>query len=91
MRIEDMSDSEREEPGGLGRSGGANKIWHGLIVACGVLVVIGAFTKSDAHYAIERIPGVLEILGFVGFILVVLGAKALRTLIMRDETYYDRD
>lgn len=88
-----MSDPEhnREEPGWFDRPENVSKLWYGLLAACGALFVVGLFTKGGAHYAIERFPGALEVLGFAGFILVVLAAKALRTFVMRDEDYYDRD
>lgn len=79
------------EPGWFDRPENVNKLWYGLLIACGALVVVGLFTKGSAHYAIERIPGMLEILSFAGFVVVVLAARALRTFVMRDEDYYDRD
>ncbi len=85
-----MRPPHSEEPRWLDRPETARMAWRVLVAACGALFLIGLFTKGGAHYAVERVPGALEILAFAGFIVVVLAAKALRGLVMRDEDYYDR-
>jgi hypothetical protein len=88
-----MSEPERdgEKPGWFDRPENVNKLWHGLLIVCGALVVSELFYAHQPHFAIERIPAFFAIFGFVAFVLIVLAGKALRNVIMRDETYYDRD
>jgi len=82
---------ERKETGWFDSPGNVDKLWRGLLAACAALFVVGIFAKSGAHVWIEKIPGALELLAFVGFMVVVRAAKALRPLVSRDEDYYDRD
>jgi hypothetical protein len=86
-----MSEREGEKPGWFDRPGNVNKLRYGLLILCGALVVSEFFYAHHPHFAIERIPGFFAIFGFIAFVLIVFAGKALRNVIMRDETYYDRD
>jgi drug/metabolite transporter (DMT)-like permease len=39
----------------------------------------------------ERLWGFYGIFGFIGVTLLILGARLLRRVVMRDEDYYDAD
>lgn len=67
---------------------GLQKVIRGLMYLCGFLFVVDIFWHRHAYVPGEGLWGFHAIAGFVAFTLIVLGAKALRTLIKRDETYY---
>jgi len=55
---------------------------------CVVLFVLDFFIDRHPHVPGEGFPAFYAIVGFAAFALIVLGAKRLRTLIRRDETFY---
>jgi hypothetical protein len=62
-----------------------------LVVVCAVLIVSDLFyLKEHTHYGIERWFGFYGFYGFVGCVFLVLAAKELRKVVMREEDYYDR-
>ena len=74
----------------LERPGSVNKIIWALAVIC--VVVFGAdfFYEKVTHYSWEKAPGFYAFFGFVSCVLLVIAAKWLRKILMRDEDYYDR-
>ena len=65
---------------------------HKLIVGLSVLCVF-LFLMDFVWHRHTKVPGegfygFYAIAGFVSFTLIVLGARSLRTLIRRDETFY---
>ena len=72
---------------------GAKRIYHLLLVVCGLLVLVGWLiphheTHGGAAGLAASIPGFYGIYGFIMCALLVLVAKALRKLLMRREDYY---
>ena len=71
-----------------------------LFAACAVLFLLdfaslflhwmGAGELRHAETWWEGLPGFYAIYGFVACVLLVLAAKQMRKLLMRDEDYYDR-
>ena len=59
-----------------------------LAALCAVLFVFDIFWHRHAYVPGEGLWGFHAIAGFVSFTLIVLGAKALRRVIGRDENYY---
>ena len=55
------------------------------------LLVSGAdlFYDKHGHYDFEHLPAFHSFYGFVSCVALVLAARVLRKLIMRDEDYYD--
>ena len=53
------------------------------------LEYVGLFHK-EIHFGIQKVPGFFGIYGFVGCVLLVIIAKAMRVFLMRPEDYYDR-
>jgi hypothetical protein len=68
----------------------ARKIVHGLI-AVSALAFLGSALYTSHAFAIEGVFGFYGIFGFVAIVALVMIAKALRTVLMRRETYYDDD
>jgi hypothetical protein len=50
----------------------------------------GRHELRHAETAWEGLPGFYAIFGFVACVALVLAAKQMRKLLMRDEDYYDR-
>jgi len=65
-----------------------NRLILGLSILCGILFLLDFVIRRYSYFAAEAWYGFYAIAGFVAFTLVVLGAKMLRVLIRRDETYY---
>lgn len=57
---------------------------------CVLLFVVDFFIERKTHAPGESFPGFYAIYGFVGCVFLVLAAKLLRKLVMRDEDYWDR-
>ena len=67
-----------------------DKIWYTLIGICALTVICDFFYHKHVEYAVEDlIPGMYGWYGLGGCIFLVLSAKILRKIVMRDETYYD--
>lgn len=65
------------------------KIYLGLWMVCGLLLLADAFYKKKVVLMAESWFGFYGIFGFVACVGLVLAAKELRKLLKRDETYYD--
>lgn len=63
------------------------KVFMGIAV---VLFLLDFVVKRKIHLSAEKVPGFYAIYGFVGCVILVLVAKEMRKIVMRDETYYDR-
>ena len=61
-----------------------------VCVICGSLMLADLFYDKHVQFAWEKLIGFHGIYGFVGSVLLVLAAKPLRRVLMRDEDYYDR-
>lgn len=46
---------------------------------------------KHGHYAFEKVPTFHALYGFAGCVLLVLAARVLRLVVMRDEDYYGDD
>ena len=95
-----MSDHNHETDGNPGwwiaRPENANKVWTALIVACISLVLVDLIYHNFVHekyayFAFETIIGFHGFYGLVAFMFVVICGKQLRTILMRDENYYEPD
>ncbi len=62
-----------------------------LCAICAGLFVADAFYTKHPHYQVESWFGFYAIYGFVVCVGLVLAAKVMRVVLMRDEEYYDRD
>ncbi len=65
-------------------------VWA-LVGLCVLLFFADAFYHKHALFPIEQRFGFYAVFGFVVYVGLVLTAKALRRLLMRKESYYDRD
>lgn len=89
-----MSENGKHDEGEKGwfeRPENANRIWYALLAIAALLLIAELFYEHHPHFGIDGLPGFYAIFGFVSFIVIVFAGKFLRTIIMRDEDYYERD
>jgi prolipoprotein diacylglyceryltransferase len=65
-----------------------DRIFYALMVICGVLFVAGFFTKKKTGLAVESIPALYVIAALVSALVLFLGVRIMRSVLMRDENYY---
>lgn len=79
-----------EEPRWLDHPGNVRLILRTLYVLCAILVIVDFVIHRHVYHPWENLPAFYPIYGFVGIVVLVLVAKQLRRVVMRDEDYYDR-
>lgn len=73
------------------------RIYQGLIAVCAVLGLLDVADllfhvyHKHGHYDAEYFPNFYGFYGLAGCIFLVLAAKQLRKVVMRNEDYYDND
>ena len=82
-------------PGDLGRHWieqpeTVRKIVYLLYALCAVLLVVDPLIHKHGPFAIEHVWGFYGLYGFIGCVFLVVAAKAMRVVLMRAESYYDR-
>lgn len=65
------------------------KVLYGLYGGCIVLLLLEFVIHRHVYHSWENLWGFYPLYGFVGCVLLVLVAKWMRTVLMRDEHYYD--
>lgn len=67
------------------------RVLYILYTCCAVLFVLDFVIHRHIIHPWERLVGFYAVYGFVGCVTLVLVAKWMRTFLMRDEDYYDRE
>ncbi len=67
------------------------KIVWALVIVCAGLFVADALYHKHAYFSAETWFGFYAFYGFFMCVGLVLAAKVMRILLMRDEDYYDKD
>ncbi len=70
------------------KPGSGTKLFKALGVLCALLFIADIFVEKHSHFAVEDLPGFYGVYGFCSFVLVIYGAKTLRSVAKRDEDYY---
>ena len=65
------------------------KIFWGLVLVCAALGLADLFYDKHTQFAMEEIPAIYGLFGFVCFFGIVLAGKEFARLVKRDEDYYD--
>jgi uncharacterized membrane protein len=78
-----------EKPGWFDKPSNVNKIVWALVAMCTASVLADFFYHKHTHYDFQGYVGFDAFFGFVSCGLLVLVAKQLRKILMRDEDYYD--
>lgn len=86
-----MDNPHREADGWFDRPETVKWIWYGLVAVAGLLTASEFLYEHHPHFGIDGVPEFYEVFGFVAFVAIVFAGRLLRTVIMRDEDYYDRD
>lgn len=60
-------------------------------VCCAILLLADLVLHRHVQTALEGIPMFYPVYGFVACVVLVLIAKQMRKVLMRDEDYYDHD
>jgi len=63
------------------------KVFYAL---CVVLVVVDLVVHRHIYHSWENIPAFYAIYGFVGCVALVVVAKGMRKVLMKEEDYYDK-
>ena len=79
-----------DTPYWLDRPGSVTKVFWAVVVACAVLLLLDFFYEKHAEFEIEHYFGFYGIYSLVCCVFLVLAAKEIRKLLMRDEDHYDR-
>lgn len=66
------------------------KILKVFYVICIVLVAADFIVHRHIYHDWENIPAFYAVYGFVGCVILVLIAKAMRKVLMKEEDYYDK-
>lgn len=67
------------------------RLMNAFYVCCGILVVLDFVINRYTYHPLENLWAFYPIYGFVGCVVLVVIAKWMRTFLMRDEDYYDRE
>ena len=65
------------------------RLLTGFYTICALLIVADFVIHRHIALAWEKIPAFYAIYGFVACVLLVVLAKLMRKVIMREENYYD--
>ena len=65
-----------------------NKLVFGLYVLCAMLFLADFFYEKHVYLREEEFPGFYALYGFFMCALLVIVAKGMRVILMRDENYY---
>lgn len=74
----------------LDSSANVTKLYRGLWLACLGLIAIDLFLHRHEDFEFAALFGFHGFYGFIACVTLVLTAKQLRRVLMRDEDYYDR-
>ncbi len=67
-----------------------HKLFWALVVVCAILFLSDAVYEKHVIYGFENWFGFFGLFGFIVSFALVLTARELRKILMRDEDYYDR-
>lgn len=66
-----------------------DKLCYALYAVCALLVLADLFYHKHPHFSAEGWFGFYGFYGLTACVSLVLAAKGLRWILMRDEDYYD--
>jgi len=67
------------------------RVLYVLYTCCGILFILDVVIHRHMVHPWEPLLAFYAVYGFVGCVVLVLIAKWMRTFLMRDEKYYDRE
>lgn len=81
--------SDPERPRWLDDSRNVDRIVHTLYAVCALVFLLDVLYVKHPHFGFEGWFGFYAVYGFVACVALVLGAKQMRRVVMRRETYYE--
>ncbi|MDP6969535.1 MAG: hypothetical protein QGG88_10570 [Gammaproteobacteria bacterium] len=63
------------------------KVFYGV---CILLVAADFIVHRHIYHSWENIPAFYAVYGFIGCVMLVIVAKAMRKVLMKEEDYYDK-
>ena len=81
--------NESDKPGIWDKPANVWRLLAVFFVCCAALLVAELFVHRHLEHEIEGLFGFYAIYGFVACVILVLAAKQLRKMVMRDEDHYD--
>lgn len=88
---QEQHETKDEAPGFFDKPNNVKWILWIFYASCALLVLFDFIVHRHIYVEFEKIPTFYALYGFVACVLLVLAAKVLRRLIMRDEEYYDKN
>ena len=86
---ENTNKSPDERPRWLDDPRNVNKIVYTLYTICGLLFVADLLYRKHPHFDFDGWFGFFGIFGFIACVGLVLAAKQMRKVLMREQDYYD--
>ncbi|MDA0702196.1 MAG: hypothetical protein O3A96_02985 [Proteobacteria bacterium] len=86
-----MAAPKDEKPGWFDDWGNVKKLLRIFYVVCGLLFLVDFLYHRHALTEWEGFYGFYPVYGFVACVVLVLVAKQMRKVLMRDEDYYERE
>ncbi len=84
-----MSEQDPGSQRGLDSPRSGRLALRGITAICVLLVASDFAIEKHGHYSFETWIGSKGVYGFVACVALVLAAKQLRRIVMRDRDYYD--
>lgn len=84
-----MSDKQTK-PDFFDKPENIQKMLKVFYVICALLVIVDFVVHRHIYHDWENIPAFYAIYGFVGCVVLVIIAKAMRKVLMKEEDYYDK-
>lgn len=66
-------------------------VLYSLYGSCGILLILDFIVHRHIIHHWEQLLGFYSIYGFIGCTAIIIGSKWLRTMVQRDEDYYESD
>ena len=82
--------NEQSKPDFFDKKENITKIIKVFYVICALLVVVDFVVHRHIYHDWENIPAFYAIYGFIGCVVLVLVAKLMRKVLMKEEDYYDK-
>ena len=86
-----LDDTKNEAPGFFDKHNNVKWILRIFYAICVLLVALDFVVHRHIYLYFEKIPTFYALYGFVACVVLVVIAKQMRHLIMRDEEYYDKN
>ena len=68
-----------------------SRLLGGFYAICGLLFMLDFFIHRHVYHSWEELPAFYAIFGFIACVVLVLVAREMRKVVMREEDYYDVD